>query len=136
MLPQDLIKFGLIPEFVGRVPVVATLDALDKEALIRILTEPRNALIKQYQRLFEMDNVTLEFKECTLGMIAEEAIRRNTGARGLRAILESILLDVMYDLPSYEGISKCIITREVIANKEKPILVTSDKRKKKKEETA
>ena len=136
VLPQDLIKFGLIPEFVGRVPVVAALNELDEHALIRILTEPRNALIKQYQRLFEMDDVCLEFKDGTLEMIAQEAIRRNTGARGLRAILESILLDVMYELPSYVDIDKCIITKEVIANREKPILVTSDKRKKKKEESA
>lgn len=136
VLPQDLIKFGLIPEFVGRVPVVATLDALDRQALIRILTEPRNALIRQYQRLFEMDGVSLEFKEGTLEIIAEEAIRRNTGARGLRAILEGILLDVMYELPARNDIGKCIITREVIVNKDKPILVTIDKRRKKKEETA
>lgn len=136
VLPQDLIKFGLIPEFVGRVPVIATLDALDKSALIRILTEPRNALIKQYQRLFEMDGVTLEFKDGTLEIIAEEAIRRNTGARGLRAILEGILLDVMYELPARDDIGKCIITKEVIINHEKPILVTADKRKKKKEESA
>jgi len=136
VLPQDLIKFGLIPEFVGRVPVVATLDALDKEALIRILTEPRNALVRQYQRLFEMDGVSLEFKEGTLEIIAEEAIRRNTGARGLRSILEGILLDVMYELPARNDIGKCIITREVISKREKPILVTADKRRKKKEETA
>ena len=136
VLPQDLIKFGLIPEFVGRVPVVATLDALDEEALIRILTEPRNALIKQYQRLFEMDDVILEFKEGTLGLIAQEAIRRKTGARGLRAILEGILLDVMYEIPSYNNIEKCIITKEVITKREKPILVTTEKRKKKKEESA
>ena len=136
ILPQDLIKFGLIPEFVGRVPVVATLDALDNQALIRILTEPRNALIKQYQKLFEMDGVTLEFKDGTLDVIAEEAIRRNTGARGLRAILEGILLDVMYELPCRDDIGKCIITKEVIVNHEKPILVTTDKRKKKKEESA
>jgi ATP-dependent Clp protease ATP-binding subunit ClpX len=136
VLPQDLIKFGLIPEFVGRVPVVATLDALDRQALMRILTEPRNALIRQYQRLFEMDGVSLEFKEGTLEIIAEEAIRRNTGARGLRAILEGILLDVMYELPARNDIGKCIITREVILNKDKPILVTIDKRRKKKEETA
>ncbi len=136
ILPQDLIKYGLIPEFVGRVPVVATLDALDKEALIRILTEPRNALIKQYQKLFEMDGVNLEFKDGTLEIIAEEAIRRSTGARGLRAILEGILLDVMYELPARDDIGKCIITRDVIARRDKPILVTADKRKKKKEETA
>jgi ATP-dependent Clp protease ATP-binding subunit ClpX len=136
ILPQDLIKFGLIPEFVGRVPVIATLDALDNEALIRILTEPKNALIKQYQKLFEMDGVTLEFKDGTLEIIAEEAIRRNTGARGLRAILEGILLDVMYELPVRDDIGKCIITKDVILNHEKPILVTADKRKKKKEESA
>jgi ATP-dependent Clp protease ATP-binding subunit ClpX len=136
VLPQDLIKFGLIPEFVGRVPVVATLEALDKPALIRILTEPRNALIKQYQKLFDMDGVALEFKEGTLEIIAEEAIRRNTGARGLRAILEGILLDVMYELPTRDDIGKCIITKEVLMNKDKPILVTADKRKKKKEESA
>ncbi|MBS3897979.1 MAG: ATP-dependent Clp protease ATP-binding subunit ClpX [Dethiobacter sp.] len=136
VLPQDLIKFGLIPEFVGRIPVVATLDALDKPALIRILTEPRNALTKQYQKLFEMDGVSLEFKDGTLEIIAEEAIRRNTGARGLRAILEGLLLDVMYELPARDDIGKCIITKEVLQNHEKPILVTADKRKKKKEESA
>ncbi|EEG78173.1 ATP-dependent Clp protease ATP-binding subunit ClpX [Dethiobacter alkaliphilus] len=136
VLPQDLIKYGLIPEFVGRVPVVATLDALDEEALVRILTEPRNALTKQYQKLFELDCVNLEFKDGTLEIIAEEAIRRNTGARGLRAILEGILLDVMYELPTRDDIGKCIITKEAIQNKEKPILVTADKRKKKKEESA
>ena len=136
VLPQDLMKFGLIPEFVGRVPVVATLDALDKQSLIRILTEPRNALIKQYHKLFEMDGVTLEFKDGTLEIIAEEAIRRNTGARGLRAILEGILLDVMYELPARDDVGKCIITKEVIMNHDKPILVTTDKRKKKKEESA
>ncbi|MBT9141018.1 MAG: ATP-dependent Clp protease ATP-binding subunit ClpX [Dehalococcoidia bacterium] len=136
VLPQDLIKFGLIPEFVGRIPVVATLDALDKPALIRILTEPRNALTKQYHKLFEMDGVSLEFKDGTLEIIAEEAIRRNTGARGLRAILEGVLLDVMYELPARDDIGKCIITKEVLLNHEKPILVTADKRKKKKEESA
>ncbi len=135
-LPQDLIRFGLIPEFVGRVPVVATLDALDKDALIRILTEPRNALTKQFQKLFEMDGVALEFKDGTLEIIAEEAIRRNTGARGLRAILEGILLDVMYELPTRDDIGRCIITRDVIQKRDKPILVTADKRKKKKEESA
>jgi ATP-dependent Clp protease ATP-binding subunit ClpX len=136
VLPQDLIRFGLIPEFVGRVPVVATLDALDKEALIRILTEPRNALTKQYQKLFEMDGVTLEFKDGTLEIIAEEAIRRNTGARGLRAILEGILLDVMYELPAGMTSASVIIKRDVIQKRDKPILVTADKRKKKKEESA
>ncbi|HHX77285.1 MAG TPA: ATP-dependent Clp protease ATP-binding subunit ClpX, partial [Firmicutes bacterium] len=131
----DLLKFGLIPEFVGRVPVVATLDALDRDDLVSILTEPRNALIKQYQKLFELDGATLEFKEGTLQAIADLAIKRGTGARGLRAILEKALLEVMYELPSRDNIEKCIITREVIQNNENPILVTADKRKKK-EETA
>jgi ATP-dependent Clp protease ATP-binding subunit ClpX len=135
ILPQDLLKYGLIPEFVGRIPVVATLDALDKEALIRILTEPRNALVKQYQKMFELDEVSLEFKESSFQAIAEEAIKRNTGARGLRAIMEEILLDVMFELPSREDIGRCIITKDAILKREKPILVTREKRKKK-EETA
>lgn len=133
VLPQDLLKYGLIPEFVGRIPVIATLDQLNQEALVQILTEPRNALIKQYQKLFELDGVTLEFAENALVCIAEEAIKRNTGARGLRAILEENLIDVMFDLPSKENIQKCMITKEVIINNDKPILVTSDKRKKKEE---
>ncbi len=133
LLPQDLIRYGLIPEFVGRVPVLATLDQLDQESLIRILTEPRNALVKQYQRLFDIDGVNLEFADNSLVCIAEEAIKRNTGARGLRAIMEENLLDIMYDIPSRNNIHKCLITREVINNKDKPILVTSDKRKKKEE---
>ncbi len=136
VLPQDLLKYGLIPEFVGRIPVIATLEALDREALIRILTEPKNALAKQYQKLFELDGITLEFKDGTLDYIAEEAIKRNTGARGLRAILEKALLNIMYDMPTRGDVSKCIITREVIQDNEKPILVTIDQRKKKKEESA
>ncbi|NLY37997.1 MAG: ATP-dependent Clp protease ATP-binding subunit ClpX [Firmicutes bacterium] len=131
ILPQDLLKYGLIPEFVGRIPVIATLDALDKEALIRILTEPRNALVKQYQKMFELDDVVLEFKDSSLQAIAEEAIKRNTGARGLRAIMEEVLMEVMFELPSRDDISRCIITREVILKREKPILVTREKRKKK-----
>lgn len=131
VLPQDLLKYGLIPEFVGRLPVVVTLNSLDKNALIRILTEPRNALVKQYQKMFELDGVLLEFKESSLQAIAEEAIERNTGARGLRAILEEVLLDVMFELPSREDVRQCVITREVVLKKEKPILVTQDKRKKK-----
>jgi ATP-dependent Clp protease ATP-binding subunit ClpX len=134
ILPADLLKFGLIPEFVGRLPVVVTLDALDEDALMRILTEPRNALAKQYQKLFELDNVSLEFKDEALRAVAKEAIKRNTGARGLRAILEDIMLDVMYDIPSRTDIDKCIVTEEVISKKEKPIIVT--KGKKKKEESA
>jgi ATP-dependent Clp protease ATP-binding subunit ClpX len=131
ILPQDLLKYGLIPEFVGRIPVIATLDALDKEALIRILTEPRNALVKQYQKMFELDGVSLEFKEGSLDVVADEAIKRSTGARGLRAIMEEVLLDVMFELPSREDVSRCVITREVVLEREKPILVTQDKRKKK-----
>ncbi len=136
VLPQDLLKYGLIPEFVGRVPVIATLDQLHKDALVRILTEPRNALVKQYQKLFEIDGVTLEFAENSLGDIAEEAINRNTGARGLRAILEENLIDIMFELPSKKNIEKCLITPEVIRKQEKPILVTTDKNKKKGEESA
>ncbi|NLC50689.1 MAG: ATP-dependent Clp protease ATP-binding subunit ClpX [Firmicutes bacterium] len=136
VLPQDLLKYGLIPEFVGRVPVIATLDALDRDSLIRILSEPRNALVKQYQKLFELDNVTLEFKEASLAAVADEAIKRGTGARGLRAIMEDVLMEVMFELPSRDDISKCIITKDVVLKREKPILVTGEKRKKKKEESA
>lgn len=135
ILPQDLLKYGLIPEFVGRIPVIATLDPLDSDAFVRILKEPRNALVKQYQKIFELDGVVLEFKDNCLQAIAEEAMKRNTGARGLRAILEETLLDVMFDLPSREDVERCVITREVVLNKEAPMLATRDKRKKK-EETA
>ncbi len=136
ILPQDLLKYGLIPEFVGRVPVIATLDPLDSEAFVRILTEPRNALVKQYQKIFELDGVALELKENCLQAIAEEAMKRNTGARGLRAILEETLLDVMFDLPSRDDIERCVVTREVVVNGENPILVTKDNKRKKKEESA
>ena len=135
ILPQDLLKYGLIPEFVGRIPVIATLDPLDEEAFVRILKEPRNALIKQYQKIFELDGVVLEFKDNCLQAIAGEAMKRKTGARGLRAILEEILLDVMFELPSRDDIGRCIITKEVVLNKETPLLAIRDKRKKK-EETA
>ncbi len=133
VMPQDLLKYGLIPEFVGRIPVVATLNPLDKDALVRILTEPRNALVKQYQKLFELDGVTLEFMEGALESIAGEAIKRKTGARGLRAILEESLVEVMFDIPSHEHIEKCLVTPEVIEKKEKPILVTTEKRNQKEE---
>ncbi|SHH35231.1 ATP-dependent Clp protease ATP-binding subunit ClpX [Desulfosporosinus lacus] len=137
ILPIDLQKFGLIPEFVGRLPVIVTLEALDEAALVRILTEPKNALIKQYQKLMELDGVTLEFKDATLTSIASEAIRRNTGARGLRSILEDLMLNVMYDLPSRNDVSKCVVTPEVVMKKEEPLLVMTDKVKKgKKEESA
>ena len=137
ILPADLQKFGLIPEFVGRLPVIVTLEALDESALVRILTEPKNALVKQYQKLMELDGVTLEFKEAALESIATEAIRRNTGARGLRAIVEELMLNVMYDLPSRNDVTKCVITQDVVLKKEEPLLVMADKLKKgKKEESA
>ncbi|NMA51942.1 MAG: ATP-dependent protease ATP-binding subunit ClpX [Peptococcaceae bacterium] len=135
ILPEDLLRYGLIPEFVGRLPIIVTLDALDEEALIRILTEPRNALVKQYEKMFELDGVVLEFAPEALTAIAEEALKRNTGARGLRSILEEIMLDVMYDIPSRNDIAKCILTRETIEKKEPPRIIAVD-RKKKKEETA
>jgi len=136
ILPEDLLKFGLIPEFVGRLPVVVTLDALDEPALVRILLEPKNALIKQYQKFLEIDNVQLEFKEDALDAIAKEALKRNTGARGLRAIIEGIMCNVMYEVPSRTDVSKCIVTKESVLNKEEPILVTVDRKAKKKEESA
>ncbi|MDF2545310.1 MAG: ATP-dependent protease ATP-binding subunit ClpX [Anaerosolibacter sp.] len=138
--PEDLLRYGLIPEFVGRVPVVVTLHELDEEALVKILVEPKNALIKQYKKLFEMDNVELEMDEEALKAIAKKAIERKTGARGLRSIVENIMLDVMYDIPSRDDIEKCIVTRETVENNTEPTLVLSDakkrKSKKKKEETA
>jgi ATP-dependent Clp protease ATP-binding subunit ClpX len=136
ILPEDLLKFGLIPEFVGRLPVIVTLDALDEAALVRILTEPKNALVKQYQKFLEMDNVQVEFKEDALNSIANEALKRNTGARGLRAIIETIMRNVMYEVPSRGDVAKCIVTKEVVTNKEEPILVTIDRKTKKKEESA
>lgn len=135
ILPEDLLKYGLIPEFVGRLPIVVTLDALDEEALVRILTEPRNALVKQYEKLFDLDGVNLEFQLDALKTVAQEALKRKTGARGLRAILEEIMLEMMYEIPSRQDIAKCIITRDNILKKEKPLIVSVD-RKKKKEETA
>ena len=115
--PEDLLKFGLIPEFVGRLPVLATLEDLDEPALIQILTEPKNALVKQYQRLFEMENVELTFHEDALTAIAKRAIERKTGARGLRSIMEAILLDTMFDLPSLEGVEEVVISEEVVNGK-------------------
>jgi ATP-dependent Clp protease ATP-binding subunit ClpX len=126
VLPEDLLKFGLIPEFVGRLPIISTLEPLDEEALIRILTEPKNALVKQYQKLLDMDGVELDFQQEALVSIAKEAIKRNTGARGLRSIIEGIMLDVMFDLPSREDVSKCIITKESVLNKVLPQLVTKE----------
>ncbi len=130
ILPQDLLKYGLIPEFVGRVPIIVTLDALDKDALVRILTEPKNALTRQYKKLFELDAVDLEFVDDALHAIAEEAMRRNTGARGLRAIIEDVMLEVMYEVPSRMDVTKVVITKDVIAKKEEPLLVTVDAKRK------
>jgi ATP-dependent Clp protease ATP-binding subunit ClpX len=124
VLPEDLLKFGLIPEFVGRLPVIATVNNLTEEDLVRILTEPKNALVKQYKKFFEYDGVDLVFKEEALGGVAHKAIERGTGARGLRAILENVLLDVMYDLPSRTNIKKCVITKEVIEQGIEPTLLT------------
>lgn len=122
VLPEDLLKFGLIPEFVGRLPVLATLEPLDEETLVRILTEPKNALVKQYQKLLSLDGVELEFTDEALRQIAKEAIKRNTGARGLRAIIEQIMLDMMYELPSRDDVEKCVITEETVKEKVKPLL--------------
>ena len=128
--PEDLVKFGLIPEFVGRLPVVATLEELNEEALIQILTEPKNALIKQYQKMFNMEGgVDLEFRDAALKSIAKKALTRKTGARGLRSILEEILLDIMYDLPSLENVSKVVIDYNTSNNDIKPILIYSDQPK-------
>ena len=121
--PEDLIKFGLIPEFVGRLPVVATLEELDEPALIKILTEPKNAITKQFKKLFEMENVELEFRPDALSAIARKALKRKTGARGLRTIVESVLLDTMYDLPSQENVSKVVVDESVIEHKSEPYLI-------------
>ncbi|WMJ76095.1 MULTISPECIES: ATP-dependent Clp protease ATP-binding subunit ClpX [unclassified Sedimentibacter] len=124
---QDLLKFGLIPEFVGRMPVVVSLEKLDKKALISILTEPKNALVKQYKELFKMDNVELEIEKEALEAIADKALEINTGARGLRGILESTMIDVMYEIPSRNDIKKCVITKDTILNKSEPKLVLTKK---------
>jgi ATP-dependent Clp protease ATP-binding subunit ClpX len=123
VMPEDLLKFGLIPEFVGRLPVVSFVHNLDTDALVRILTEPKNALTKQYRKFFEFDGVTLEFETEALLSISEEAMKRGTGARGLRAIMEEVLLGVMYELPSRKDVSKCMITRETVLARTTPTLV-------------
>lgn len=130
ILPQDLLRYGLIPEFVGRVPIIVSLEALDKTSLVKILTEPKNALVRQYKKLFELDGVDLEFMPDALQAIADEAMRRNTGARGLRAIIEDVMLEVMYEVPSRLDVTKVLITKEVINKKEKPLLVTVDAKRK------
>ena len=127
--PEDLLKFGLIPEFVGRLPVMVTLEELDEDALVRILTEPKNALVKQYKELLKMEDVELEFDDEALKLIAEKAIERKTGARGLRSIIEETMLDIMYEIPCRDDIEKCLITKETVEKKGEPTLVLSDKKK-------
>jgi ATP-dependent Clp protease ATP-binding subunit ClpX len=129
LMPEDLLKFGLIPEFIGRLPIVVTLDALDELALRRILVEPRNALVRQFQKIMGMDGVDLTFTKEALVAIAIKAQSRKTGARGLRSILEEVMLDVMYDLPSLQGVKKCVINKEVIDKKEQPTLIYADRPK-------
>ena len=126
LLPQDLLKFGLIPEFIGRLPIIATLKELDREALIKILVEPKNALVKQYQKLFQIDGVELSFEEEALGAIVDKAIERKTGARGLRSIIEEIMRDIMYEIPSDPTIEKCIITKDTVLNNAGPEVVKNE----------
>ena len=135
--PEDLLKFGLIPEFVGRLPVIATLHDLDVDALVTILQEPKNALVKQYRKLFELEDVELTFTDEALRAIAERAILRKTGARGLRSIVEGILLDTMFDLPDMEGVSEVVIDKDVVEGRKDPIhVVSGDAKKGKKDEAA
>ena len=136
VLPEDLLKHGLIPEFIGRLPVVVSLESLDEEALVSILSKPKNALVKQYIKLLEMDGVTLTFDDDALREIAKEALKRKTGARGLRSILEGIMRDVMYEIPSTEGVRACRVTKETITGKAKPILTIDNDAKKSQEESA
>lgn len=136
LLPQDLLKFGLIPEFVGRLPIIATLHELDREALANIVTKPKNALVKQYQKLFELDNVTLEFEPEAINLIVDKARERKTGARGLRSIIEEIMRDIMFEIPSNPNIEKCIITKETVKNGEVPRLVINNNREVTKKEKA
>ncbi len=125
--PEDLVKYGLIPEFIGRMPIIATLDNLSEDALVRILTEPKNALVKQYKKLFEIEGVELKFAEEAYRAVAKDAIERKSGARGLRAILESVMLDIMYDIPSMRGVRECVIGEDVITKGENPLLIYENK---------
>jgi len=127
--PEDLLRYGLIPEFIGRIPVLAPFEALSAESLKRILTEPKNALFKQYKKLFAMENVELEFEDAAVDSIVERAIQRKTGARGLRSIVEDVLLDIMYKIPSMENIEKCLITKNTVDKREEPVYVESQKKK-------
>src|SRR5699024_10009706 len=131
VLPEDLLKFGIIPELIGRIPVIATLDLLDEDALVKILKEPKNALVKQYQKLLELDDVELEFRDDALRAIAKKAIERNTGARGLRSIVENTMMECMYEVTSREDVKKVIVNKEAVEGREQPILVSDDE-----EETA
>jgi ATP-dependent Clp protease ATP-binding subunit ClpX len=138
VMPEDLLKFGLIPEFIGRLPVIATVSSLDREALIQILTEPKNALTRQYKKLFEIDGVELEFTDDAIEAIADLAMVRGTGARGLRAIMEEVLLNVMYDVPSREDIAKVVVTGEVVSSNVNPTLVPrkDEKKRERREKSA
>ncbi|NMB00770.1 MAG: ATP-dependent Clp protease ATP-binding subunit ClpX [Firmicutes bacterium] len=135
-MPEDLLRYGLIPEFIGRVPVVCTLDALDEEALVQILTEPKNALVKQFQKLLQMDGVTLEFEPEALRLIAAKALEQKTGARGLRTVVESLMLDIMYSVPSEEDVSRCVITQAAVEKQDQPLIVRGKSKGKGKEESA
>lgn len=130
--PEDIIKFGIIPEMMGRMPIIVTLDDLNKEALCSILTEPKNALVKQYKTLFQMENVELEFTDDSLEAIAQKAIKRKTGARGLRSIIENLLLDTMFEIPNNKNITKVIVDKEVVEKEKSPIIIYQDKKKDKK----
>ncbi len=136
IMPEDLLKFGMIPEFIGRLPIVVALDALDEDALVRILIEPRNALVKQFQKFFEMDGVELEFTEGALRAIARKAMERKTGARGLRSIVEGLLLDIMYEIPSREDVHKCVVDEACVMEGKPPTLLRVERKPKKKEESA
>lgn len=129
ILPEDLLKSGLIPEFIGRLPIVVTLAALDEEALVKILTEPKNALVKQYQKLLELDGVKLSFEDEALHLIAKEALKRKTGARGLRSIIEDTMRNVMYEIPSVDGVTACAVTKDVITDKKDPLLTIDEEAK-------
>ena len=133
--PEDLVKYGLIPEFIGRLPVIATLADLDIPALIQILTEPKNALVKQYQKLFDIEDTDLSFKDGALEAVAEKAIERKTGARGLRSILENMLLDTMYEIPGREDITGVVVDADVVNGDKDPVLVMGDTKKTKKKKT-
>ena len=136
VMPEDLLKFGLIPEFIGRLPVIATVENLDEDALVRILSEPRNALVKQYRKLFELDNVELEFTEEAISAMAQQAMLRGTGARGLRAIIEEVLLNVMYEVPSRDDVAKVVVTDKVVLDNVNPTLVPRETPKRERREKA